>query len=171
MQTLAVFLRTPRRHYREIGAVQTFAALCAMSSLLAGPLFGPFYGLRLARDALSGDLLAPHTFEQFTVASFSLVIALFGTLAFILPPLLGMKRRGMKANPRLLLAPVYLVLLSVASWLALWEWTRKPFVWNKTAHLPHPQIPQAADAPQIGAEAKNLPASASAIKARVLSTP
>jgi cellulose synthase/poly-beta-1,6-N-acetylglucosamine synthase-like glycosyltransferase len=167
MQTLAVFLRSPRRHYREIGAVQTIAALCAMSSLLAGPLFGPFYGLRLARDAFSGDLLTPQTFEQLTVASFSLGIALFGTLAFVLPPLLGMKRRGMKANPRLLLAPFYLALLSVASWLALWEWTRKPFVWNKTDHLPRPQ----QDAPQAGAEAKNLPASASAIKARVLSTP
>jgi hypothetical protein len=77
-----------------------------------------------------------------------------------------MKRRGMKAHPRLLLAPFYFALLSAAAWLALWEWTRKPFVWNKTAHLPRPPI-----AHQSGAAAINLPASASAIKARVLSTP
>lgn len=48
-----------------------------------------------------------------------------------------MRRRGLKPSPLLLLAPAYFILLSVAAWLALWEWTLKPFVWNKTDHVPH----------------------------------
>jgi glycosyltransferase XagB len=166
MQTLAVFLRAPGRHRLKAGAAETFAALCMMSSLLAGPLFGPFYGLRLAHDLMAGDLLAPPTFGRLVLASLNLGIALFGTLAFILPALLGMRRRGLKASPLLLATPLYLALLSAAAWLALWEWTRKPFVWNKTPHSPRP-----LGAAQAGAAAKNAPASASAIKARVLSTP
>ncbi|MDR3449418.1 MAG: glycosyltransferase family 2 protein [Alphaproteobacteria bacterium] len=166
MQTLSVFLRSPRRPLRKIGAVQNFAALCTMSSLLAGPLFGPFYGLRLAQDLIFGELLAPPTIERLAFASINLAIALFGSLAFVLPALLAMKRRGLKASPLLLLTPVYLAFLTAAAWLALWGWTRKPFVWNKTAHFPHP-----ASADQAGAAATNLPAKASAISARVLSTP
>src|SRR5208282_646403 len=45
MQTLAVFLRTPRHYIRKMGLFRAFAALCVMVSLIAGPLFGPFYGL------------------------------------------------------------------------------------------------------------------------------
>ena len=71
MQTLSVFLRTPRPHLRTIGAGHYVAALCMMSSLLAGPLFGPFYGLRLARDLIGGDLLAPPTVERLALASVS----------------------------------------------------------------------------------------------------
>jgi hypothetical protein len=56
-----------------------------MSSLLAGPLFGPFYGLRLARDLIGGDLLARQNVERLALASVNLGVALFGTLAFVLP--------------------------------------------------------------------------------------
>ena len=166
MQTLSVFLRTPRRHWRTIGAGQYVAALCMMSSLLAGPLFGPFYGLRLARDLIGGDLLAPQNVERLALASVNLGVALFGTLAFVLLALHAMRRRGLRASPLLLLTPLYLALQTVAAWLALWQWTRKPFVWNKTAHHARPKRGN-----QAGTAATNLPASASAINARVLSTP
>lgn len=166
MQTLAVFLRTPRRQFRNAGAVPALSALCLMSSLIAGPLFGPLYGVRLMIDMIWGDLLSPPSPARLALSSVSLGIALFGTLAFILPAALGMRRRGLKPSPLLLLAPAYFILLSVAAWLALWEWTLKPFVWNKTDHVPHE-----AEADQAGAEARNLPAKASAIKARALSTP
>jgi hypothetical protein len=166
MQTTAVFLRAPRRHFLEIGGVEALSALFAMASLLAGPLFGPFYGLRIALDMVRGDLLAPAGLPRLALAANSLAIALFGGLAFVLPALVGMRRRGIKPSPRLLLLPAYLALLSVAAWRALWEWTRHPFLWNKTDHVPHPQKPD-----QAGAAATNLPASASSIKARALSTP
>jgi cellulose synthase/poly-beta-1,6-N-acetylglucosamine synthase-like glycosyltransferase len=163
MQTLSVFLLRPRRQMRKIGAVQAFSALCAMSSLLAGPMFGPFYGLRLSRDLLYGDLLAPQDLQRWAFASLSLSVALFGTLAFVLPMVIGMRRRGLKASPILLLGPFYLALMTAAAWRALWEWTRKPFVWTKTEHAPRQ--------PPTVATPRNFPARASAIKARVLSTP
>ena len=77
-----------------------------------------------------------------------------------------MRRRGLRASPLLLLTPLYLALQTVAAWLALWQRTRNPFVWNKTAHYARPKHRD-----QAGTAATNLPASASAISARVLSTP
>jgi cellulose synthase/poly-beta-1,6-N-acetylglucosamine synthase-like glycosyltransferase len=169
MQTLAVFLRTPRPHVRRMGALRAFAALCAMASLIAGPLFGPFYFVRLLNDLVYGDLLAPQTMERLIFASISLSVALFGALAFLLPDLIGMRRRRIGASRRLLLAPFYLLLLSFAAWRALWEWTRQPFVWTKTAHAPRPVAEPVED--QAVSAFRNFPASASAISARVLSTP
>ncbi|PPQ35080.1 Glycosyltransferase, catalytic subunit of cellulose synthase and poly-beta-1,6-N-acetylglucosamine synthase [Rhodoblastus acidophilus] len=138
MQTLAVFLRTPRAQIRKMGWFQAFAAFCAMATLLAGPLFGPFYGLRLFYDFTSGDLLDPHDWRDVIVSGFGLSVAFFGLLAFALPNVLGMKRRGLRPSLVLLLTPAYLLLVSFAAWRALWEWTRKPFAWTKTDHAPRP---------------------------------
>jgi cellulose synthase/poly-beta-1,6-N-acetylglucosamine synthase-like glycosyltransferase len=163
MQTLAVFLRRPRKLLRKIGPVQSFAALGAMTSLIAGPLFGPFYMVRVVRDLFCGDLLAPATSTRVAFAALNLSVGLFGLAALIAPLILGMRRRGLKTSPLLLLAPLYLLLLSAAAWRALWEWTRRPFVWTKTTHI--------ARRPHTASDATNFPASASAIKARALSTP
>ena len=163
MQTLAVFLRRPRGKVRRIGAVQSLAALSVMTSLVAGPLFGPFYTMRFLHDLFFGDLLAPETPARLVFAALNLSVGIFGLAALIAPLVVGMKRRGLKASPFLALAPLYLLLLSAAAWRALWEWTRRPFVWTKTTHVARPA--------QTAASAKNFPARASAIKARALSTP
>jgi cellulose synthase/poly-beta-1,6-N-acetylglucosamine synthase-like glycosyltransferase len=167
MQTLTVFLRAPRRHMRRMGWLPALSAFCVMTSLIAGPLFGPFYGLRLAYDLFWGDLLAPPSFTRLVFASLSLGVALFGALVFILPNVIGMRRRRLRASSYLLLAPAYLLLMSLAAWRALWEWTRQPFMWTKTAHVPRPT----GAAGQAASGFKNLPASASAISDRVFSTP
>lgn len=163
MQTIAVFLRRPRQKIRQLGRFPAFCAICAMASLLAGPLFGPLYGARLAYDLFWGDLLQPQNPLAVLHASFCLAVALFGLAAFVLPIICGMRRRGFPPSAQLLLAPAYLLLLSFASWRALWEWTTKPFAWTKTDHAPRRQA--------YVSGAKNLPASASAIKVRALSTP
>jgi cellulose synthase/poly-beta-1,6-N-acetylglucosamine synthase-like glycosyltransferase len=150
MQTLAVFLRAPRKQGRRIGLIQSFSALSAMASLIAGPLFGPFYAVRFAHDLFFGDLLAPPTFIRLIFAALNLGVALFGLAALIAPMVLGIRRRGLKVSPLLLLAPLYLLLLSAAAWRALWEWTRRPFVWTKTTHVARPS-PAAARA-QFGRE-------------------
>jgi hypothetical protein len=43
------------------------------------------------------------------------------------------------------LSPFYLLLVSFASWRALWEWTRQPFVWTKTDHAPRRAAADKAD--------------------------
>ena len=105
MQTLAVFVRRPRGQVRKIGAVQSFAALGAMTSLIAGPLFGPFYMVRFVHDLFWGDLLAPTTATRLAFAALNLSVGIYGLAALIAPLILGMKRRGLKASPFLLLAP------------------------------------------------------------------
>ncbi len=163
MQTLAVFLRRPGKLVRKIGPIQSFAALGAMTSLIAGPLFGPFYAVRFVRDLFWGDLLAPATSTRLALAALNLSVGICGLAALIAPLILGMRRRGLKTSPLLVLAPFYLLLLSAAAWRALWEWTRRPFVWTKTEHV--------ARRPHTASDTTNLPAKASAIKARALSTP
>ncbi len=103
MQTLAVFVRRPRGQVRKIGAVQSFAALGAMTSLIAGPLFGPFYVVRFVHDLVWGDLLAPATATRLAFAALNLSVGIYGLAALIAPLILGMKRRGLKASPFLLL--------------------------------------------------------------------
>jgi len=136
MQTLSVFLRTPRAQIRKMGFLPAFAAVCAMASLLAGPLFGPLYSLRLGHDLLFGDMLNPGDWQAILVSGFSLSVAFFGLLAFVLPNVIGMRRRKLKISPLLILSPIYLLLVSFAAWRALLEWTRRPFVWTKTDHAP-----------------------------------
>jgi hypothetical protein len=132
-----------------MGLLRALAALCAMASLIAGPLFGPFYGMRMIHDICFGDLLAPPTLERLVFASFSLGVALFGSVCFVLPNVIGMKRRRMRPSPMLLLAPIYLLAMSFAAWRALWEWTRQPFVWTKTTHCP--RLPPGAPTPVLTA--------------------
>nr|WP_264597175.1 glycosyltransferase family 2 protein [Rhodoblastus acidophilus] len=150
MQTLSVFLRTPRAQIRKMGFLPAFAAVCAMASLLAGPLFGPLYSLRMAHDLFFGDLLNPGDIQGLIVSGFSLSVAFFGLLAFILPNVIGMRRRKLKVSPLLILSPIYLLLVSFAAWRALLEWTRKPFVWTKTDHTPRPkEIEPRCSAPSL----------------------
>ncbi len=161
MQTLAVFLRSPRRHFARMGVFRAFASLCLMVSLLAGPLFGPFFGLRLVGDLVYGDLLAPRTHAQALMSSLGLNVAIFGGISLLLPSFIGMARRRLRPSWRLLLAPLYLLALSLACWRALWEWTRRPFVWTKTAHAPRPaaadDAPEARNASFVVAPTASLP--------------
>ncbi len=105
MRTLTVFLRAPRRHMRRMGWLPALSAFCVMTSLIAGPLFGPFYSLRLAYDLFWGDLLSPPNFPRLAFSSLSLGVALFGALVFILPNLIGMRRRRLRLSSRLLWRP------------------------------------------------------------------
>ena len=155
MQTLAVFSRTPRAQIRRMGFLQAIVAVGAMVSLLAGPLFGPFYGLRLGHDLFFGDMLDPRDWREVIVSGFSLSVAFFGLAAFALPNVVGMRRRRLKASPLLALSPVYLLQVSFAAWMALWEWTRQPFVWTKTEHEPR-RAPAGEGARAYAAEAEVL---------------
>ena len=166
MQTLAVFLRIPRQNLAKMGLLKALGVSVYMASLILGPLFGPLFMLCLMRDLCFGDLLAPQTTERLLLHTLSLTVALFGGLALVLPNLLGARRRGFNwRSPQWALFPLYLLLISLATWRALWEWARHPFVWNKTEHFPR----QAAG--EASSDLRNLPAKASAIKARVLSMP
>jgi hypothetical protein len=142
-----------------------------MICLIAGPLFGPFHGLRLTADLICGDLLSPKTFADAIFVSLSLNVAVLGLL--VLPNFIGMARRRLAPFWRMLLGPPYLLAMRVACWRALWQWTRRPFAWTKTEHAPRElrEKVEAADEAQAASGLRNFPASASAINARLLSTP
>ena len=58
-----------------------------------------------------------------------------GLTAVLVPAFVAMHRRGMATLDRvLLLLPVYYVLISAASWVALFDLAIRPFYWAKTKH-------------------------------------
>ena len=60
---------------------------------------------------------------------------MLGSVALFVPPIVGALRRG---SPGLLLLvpllPLYYALVSVAAWMALYDYFNRRFVWNKTEH-------------------------------------
>ena len=58
-----------------------------------------------------------------------------GVQAVALPAMVAMRKRGLRPYGRaLLLMPLYYLLVSAATWAALYELIVRPFHWHKTAH-------------------------------------
>ena len=65
----------------------------------------------------------------------SAVLLVTGLLSAVVPYWLGLKRLGrLDLAIWIITLPVYLLLMSAASWRALFEVWRRPFAWNKTEH-------------------------------------
>ncbi|MBI5350190.1 MAG: hypothetical protein HZB77_12900 [Chloroflexi bacterium] len=69
------------------------------------------------------------------LAMFNLAI---GNFIFMYLNLIGAHRRGYYELARFaLISPLYWVLMSIASWKALWQLITRPFYWEKTIHGLH----------------------------------
>lgn len=135
MQTALVHCRRPARLFADLGARRACAVLAMFVSGVLGPLLGPILTLRFVYDALFGALLAPQ--DAFAAACSALwcVVALSGAVALFWPLALGARRRGLVVRRGALLRlPLWLLMLSLASWRALFELWRRPFFWDKTEH-------------------------------------
>lgn len=134
IQTLICHLREPGLLLREAGpaAGVTFLALAlgSVASALGYPVFAV-----AALFALSDGALLPQGRDAGWTAVMAVLVMGAGALAILVPPALGVWRRG---DYRLLaylpLLPLYYGLVSLAAWLALLEYTTRRYNWNKTAH-------------------------------------
>jgi len=100
-------------------------------------------GERMSPAALAGMVVAlvgvawmsldPHGAAD--LPGIALGVWLLGSVALFVPPIVGALRRG---SPGLLLLvpllPLYYALVSVAAWMAFYEYFNRRFVWNKTEH-------------------------------------
>jgi cellulose synthase/poly-beta-1,6-N-acetylglucosamine synthase-like glycosyltransferase len=136
MQTWLVHMRNPARLAREIG----IASFCSTQALLLGviisALFHPLFLGLVAVSISSGGLLSPAADLAQTVATgVSLAVLVSGYGASILATALGLRQLGIRGwMGTLLTMPLYWLLISAASWLALWQLLVAPFHWNKTEH-------------------------------------
>lgn len=135
MQTLVTHSRNPLALLREAGLSASFAFLSLTFGTIATALGYPVFTLAALLAYWDGSLFAPvGTFATVT-STIALCVWLLGSVALFAPPAVGALRRG---SPGLLLLlpllPLYYALVSVAAWMALYEYFNRRFVWNKTEH-------------------------------------
>lgn len=134
MQTAIVHCRHPARFFADFGPRRGLAVLAMFAGGLLGPMFGPFLTCRLFYDAATGALAADDLFGR-ACAALWCAVAVAGAAALVAPLLMGAERRGLRRHRgALVYLPLWLLMLSVASWRAFLELWLKPFYWEKTEH-------------------------------------
>ncbi len=133
MQTMIVHTREPARYFRELGFKKGVAGLVLIVGTVMTCLIGPAFlaeaiwrGVEEARGESDASRLAD---------VFTYILTLMGFQAVALPALVAMRKRGLRRYGRALLyMPAYYALISLATWVALYELIVRPFHWHKTEH-------------------------------------
>jgi cellulose synthase/poly-beta-1,6-N-acetylglucosamine synthase-like glycosyltransferase len=135
IQTALVHSRDPRRTLADLGWFRTVCAIGAVPapylSALVYPVFSAIFLFRL----LTGEMLVAEGLVDAFMKGLMWVVFVSGLAASTVPAVIGARRAG--ARPPLALyalQPFYAVLVSLAAWLALWDFIRRPFHWWKTEH-------------------------------------
>ncbi|PSC06653.1 glycosyl transferase [Alsobacter soli] len=124
-----------------------------VAAALGSPLFLAVTALRL----WDGSLLNPAGLAGHLHLAVSLSLLALGPVALGAPILLGAARARLSVRWRdALVYPVYLALMTAASWRAVWELLTEPQRWNKTEHGLSRRAPIIAP-PEWGARASLLP--------------
>lgn len=135
LQTAISHLLAPRQLLREAGPAATLTFLALVLGTLFSTLGYPFFIAATLAAWLEGSLFATESSLDVLLSSLALVLAGTGTCTVFLLPALGAWRRGAPDLWRWLpLLPAYHLLISLAAWLALYDYARRRFAWNKTAH-------------------------------------
>lgn len=135
MQTLVTHSRAPLATVRQAGPIACLVFLSLALGTVVAALGYPVFAAAALMAALDGSLLAPGNALASLTSTLALTVWILGMVALLLPPAIGALRRR---APRLLLLlpllPLYYALVSLAAWMALYEYANRRFVWNKTEH-------------------------------------
>ncbi len=143
-QTAICHGRQPGQALVEMGLTNWLVATVQLVGVLAGALCFPVFIVYLATNLWSGALLVAETWGQLAINSLALSVLALGMVTMILPAVIGLRRRHLwHLIPWLLTLPIYVFLISLAAWLAMWELARTPFHWEKTEHGIGRRRPQA----------------------------
>jgi hypothetical protein len=110
----------------------------AAAALIVGSVFGGLFGPPLLIEALwrafRGDLAGASAWRLAgDVAIYTLMAV--GLLSIVVPAVAAMRRRGLAGLQGALASlPLYYILISAASWAALFDLAVRPFHWAKTEH-------------------------------------
>ena len=135
LQTLISQSARPRtmigRHGLWRYGLTCFTMMATILSMLAYPLG---LGLLIHRAGwgaplFSGDALA------LGLDSLGVGVVALGIALMLLPPIIGLKKRGLLSFlPYLPAMPLYHLAISVACWVAIFDLNHRPFHWLKTEH-------------------------------------
>jgi cellulose synthase/poly-beta-1,6-N-acetylglucosamine synthase-like glycosyltransferase len=133
IQTLIVHSRRPIFFWRDLGPRRAVAATTLIVGAIFGCLFWPAFAIGTIWRALTvRGALSPWR-ELSDV--FTYILALAGVWTILLPAVIAAKFRGLKVTTSVLvLLPVYYILVSAATWVAVFDQVLRPHYWAKTAH-------------------------------------
>jgi cellulose synthase/poly-beta-1,6-N-acetylglucosamine synthase-like glycosyltransferase len=134
MQTLIVHTRRPIFFWRDLGPRRAVAATTLIVGAIFGCLFWPAFAVgTIWRAVTAGQGVMSPWREMSDV--FTYILALSGVWTILLPAVIAAKFRRLNVTASvLLLLPVYYLLVSVATWLAMLDLALRPHYWAKTAH-------------------------------------
>jgi cellulose synthase/poly-beta-1,6-N-acetylglucosamine synthase-like glycosyltransferase len=131
MQCWAVHAREPVALVRDGGWRCLIALNLLFASHVVSALVYPLFALIVLIDMLDDEagaiagLLTP--LHGAALAA--------GLLAACIVPLIGLSRRNrLRHGWIVVLTPIYWIMLSLATWRALWQFVRDPYRWEKTEH-------------------------------------
>jgi glycosyltransferase XagB len=135
MQTLVTHSRNPRAAMQEGGVWNWLVTMVQLLGVVGGGLLFPILIAHFIWLAWGGWLFQRDSFAVMMANSVAIATIGAGALAMLVPTAIGLKRRGaLHTLPWVLTLPAYLVLISVACWMALVDLMLRPFHWEKTEH-------------------------------------
>lgn len=136
LQTWLVHMRHPPHFFREVGPTAFWAAQTMTLGVFASALLHPFFLAATAALFVFGEAMPEDAgLLRIAMAGLNLLVLLSGYVVAMIAgwrSLMHLRITGWA--PRLLTVPAYWLLMSVAAWLALWQFIVAPFHWNKTEH-------------------------------------
>jgi cellulose synthase/poly-beta-1,6-N-acetylglucosamine synthase-like glycosyltransferase len=133
MQTWLVHMRNPVRTGSELGPTGFWTLQALTAGIFVSALFHPFL-VALTLWLLIAD--PPHvSVSTMVLASLNLEVFVLGYGVAMLAGAKALRQRGLTGWWfTIATMPFYWLLMSIASWLALWQFIIAPFKWNKTEH-------------------------------------
>jgi hypothetical protein len=134
MQTLIVHARRPIFFWRDLGPRRAVAAVTLIVGAIFGCLFWPAFAVGTIWRAVTAGQGAMSPWREMSDV-FTYILALSGVWTILLPAVIAAKFRRLNVTASvLLLLPVYYLLVSVATWVAMLDLALRPHYWAKTAH-------------------------------------
>lgn len=134
LQTFLVHQRAPLRLWQEAGAGAYLTLYALLGAGVFAALAHPFF-LFMTLASLWWPATAIGGFWPQWMAALGLVVFVAGYGSAFLSARAGLKRSGQAhLLPWLVLLPLYWLLISLAAWLALWDFLLRPHHWRKTEH-------------------------------------
>jgi hypothetical protein len=129
MQTWLVHMRNPVRTGRELGPTGFWALQALTAGIFVSALFHPFL------MTLTIWLLVENPFHVSVTTMLNLEVFVLGYGVAMLAGAKALSQRGLSGWWfTIATMPIYWLLMSIAAWLALWQFAFAPFKWNKTEH-------------------------------------
>jgi cellulose synthase/poly-beta-1,6-N-acetylglucosamine synthase-like glycosyltransferase len=136
LQTWLVNMRAPLQLLRELGPARFWTMQALTLGVFASALLYPAGAALAVLFYVSGGMLRQDIgLVSSCLLGVNVVAFLAGHVSAIVLMLRGARRHGLASSWfTLVTVPLYWCLMSVAAWLALWQFATRPFHWNKTEH-------------------------------------